>query len=161
MVKALWSAGSRKEVMDLLRTAWPALDHAGRERLAAGIIAGPPAEMLERIDEAERARSRDRRIFERLVILERVGDPPLTAALQREGERLRALYPHWEVEEGDRAHFGSWMESRWGPDTRFSLEDLKALDDAALIDVLRSDQELREGLLEVWRQLALDDAHGR
>jgi hypothetical protein len=144
--------------MDLLADVWRSLDDAGRDRLAAEIIAGPPNEMLERIDETDRERSRDRRIFDRLTILERVREPPITAALLREQERLRARYPNWEAQEGERAHFSTWVETRWGPETRYKVDDLKTLEDPALIDVLCSEQELREGLLEEWRQLALTDA---
>ena len=158
MVKTLWVSGGRKEVMDLLADVWRSVDDAGRDRFAAEIIAGPPIEMLERIDEADRERSRDRRIFDRLIILERVGEPPLTATLAREQERLRARYPNWMAEEGERAHFNTWVQSHWGAETRYEVDDLKAFEDQKLIDVLCSERELREGLLETWRQLALTDA---
>jgi hypothetical protein len=158
MVKSLWNSGSRKEVMDLLVATWPKLDDAGRDRLGAAIVEGPPAEILERLDQLERTISRDRRIFDRLIILERIGEPPLTDAMLRERARLQELYPNWQAEDGERAHFSSWMESHFGPDTRFVVDDLQGLDDPALIGLLRSEQDAREGLLEAWRQLAVENA---
>jgi hypothetical protein len=158
MVKSLWNSGSRKEVMDLLVATWPKLDDAGRDRLGAAIVEGPPAEILERLDQLERTISRDRRIFDRLIILERIGEPPLTDAMLRERARLQELYPNWQAEDGERAHYSSWMESHFGPDTRFVVDDLQGLDDPALIGLLRSEQDAREGLLEAWRQLAVENA---
>lgn len=157
MAKNIWRSGSRKEVMDLLAALWPALDEAGRERLSEEIIAGPPPEMLGKLDEAERALNRDRRIFDRLIVLERVSKPPLTKLLLSEQQRLRKLYPNWSAQEGERAHFSTWMEFHRGHETKYSIEDLRALDVPALIGVILSEQEFRDGLLDVWRQFAIDD----
>lgn len=62
--------------------------------------------------------------------------------------------PHWRAQEGERAYFSTWFESRWGPDTNFSVDDLAALAGADLVDRLHSDMIHRSGLLDSWRQLA-------
>ena len=153
--RALWHATFRKEAMDLIATLWRDLDDAGRAHLSDAILAGPPNSMLAHIDDDERSTSRDRRIYDRIMMLERVQDPPLTPALQQRMDELRAVYPYWRVAEGERAHFGSWMEMRWGPDTRYSVDDLSAMTDEILIETLRTDIDRREGLLDAWRQLMI------
>lgn len=152
---SLWHAATRKETMDILVLLWPALDGAGRERLAAELLAGPPESMLDHIDVAERHTSRARRIYDRIIVLERLGQPPLTPALAERMQILRQAYPEWRAAPGERAHFGSWIEMRWGPDTKYSVDDLAAMDDEALLHRLRHDVEYREGLLDSWRQLAI------
>ncbi|MGB7370798.1 hypothetical protein [Erythrobacter sp.] len=153
--QALWHATFRKEAMDMMAALWRDLDDAGRAQLSETILAGPPDAMLEHVDDEERPTSRDRRIYDRIVVLERVQDSPLTPSLQQRMVELRAAYPHWRAADGERAHFGSWMEMRWGPDTRYSVDDLSAMADEALIEALRNDMDRREGLLDAWRQLVI------
>ena len=81
-VPLLWSSGARKEAMELLRTIWTQADPQMREALGNAICAGPPADLLARIDADEREKSRDRRIFDRLTVLQRLEHPPLTSALE-------------------------------------------------------------------------------
>lgn len=150
----LWHASFRKEAMDMMSELWRTLDDDGRQALTDALTAGPPDTMFDRLDEEERQGSRDRRIYDRLVVLERVGEPPLTAALSQLMADIRARYPHWRAMEGERAHFSSWFESRWGPDTNYSLEDLVEMGEATLAERLRDDMDQREGLLDSWRQLA-------
>lgn len=149
----LWHATFRKEAMDLLEKLWMSLDEAGRTRLADALIAGPPPALLANIEEGDRDRSRDRRIFDRIVVIERLGDPPLTPALQDVMATLRERYPEWHSVPGERAHFGSWMEMRWGPATRFSVDDLASMSEEDLATQLTTDFDRREGLLDAWRQL--------
>lgn len=151
---ALWHATSRKETMDLLGELWCTLDEDGRDLLADELLAGPPDELLAHLDEEEQQSSRDRRIYDRVTVIERVGEPPLTPALAERMEALRTAYPQWRASPGEQAHFSSWMEMSWGPDTRLSPDDLAAMDDAALMETLRTEQDRREGLLDSWRQLA-------
>ncbi len=86
-----------------------------------------------------------------------LGNPPLTAALQQRIDEIRARYPRWRAAEGERAHFGVWADMRVGPDTRYSVDDLSAMADAAVIEVMRTENEQREGLLDAWRQLMIAD----
>lgn len=153
--EALWHATFRKEAMDLIAALWRDLDDYGRAQLSDDILAGPPDAMLANVDEDERATSRDRRIYDRIIVIERLQDPPLTPALKQRMDELRATYPQWRAADGERAHFGSWMEMRWGPDTRYSVDDLSAMTDEALIEALRSDMDRRDGLLDAWRQLVV------
>ena len=155
-IPLLWTSGARKESMALLRRLWTDAP-AARQRLADAIVAGPPQEMLEHIDAAEREQSRDRRVFDRLVALRRLGEPPLTANLVEEWARLTERYPHWRAPEGEQADFPIWSGTSDGPDTHHGVDDLKKLADDALMDVLLNEQELREGLLDAWRQLAVAD----
>lgn len=157
-IAPLWHSSSRKEAMDLLQRVWPLLDENGRADLSHRIVAGPPDELLAGLDEDERVSSRDRRIFDRIIILERIGEPPLTGPLRDELERIRTAYPHWQALPGERAHFTSWMEVSMGPDTRYGRDELATLDDQALLKVLTEEKEGREGLLDAWRQLASSDS---
>lgn len=151
-VPLLWASGARKETMDLLRTVWAHATPKLRDELANAIVAGPPKALLQNVDVKERQESRDRRIFDRLIVVERIGDPPLNSTLQTEARRLHELYPAWRAREGEKAHFSTWMELRHGPETRYGIEELKALDDEALAGILTTDQNMREGMLEAWRQ---------
>lgn len=154
---ALWNGNFRKEAMDLICTLWRDLDDAGRTYLGDAILAGPPDEMLAHLDYAERLTSRDRRIFDRLAVVERVKNPPLTPVLQQRMDELRATYSDWRMPEGERGHFGIWTEVGNGPNTRYSVEDLSAMVDEALIEALRTDMEQREDLLEAWRKLFIKE----
>ncbi|WP_416914174.1 hypothetical protein [Seohaeicola sp.] len=139
--------------MDLIAKLWRELDDAGREHLSNAILVGPPDAMLAHIEDDERPISRDRRIYDRIIVIERVQEPPLTPALQQRMDELRATYPKWRAADGERAHFGSWTEFGWGADTRYSVDDLSAMADEALIEALRSDMDQREDLLDAWRRL--------
>ncbi|MBX9708674.1 MAG: hypothetical protein K2X61_12150 [Caulobacteraceae bacterium] len=156
-IPLLWSSGARKEVMDLLRRLWSHGDEATREAVSTLLVAGPPEALLARLDLDRRTLSRDRRIFDRLSILQRLGEPPLTAALEAEAGRLRGLYPEWEVAEGERADFSTWMEFRVGPDTRLKVNDLARMEPEELAVELREASDEREGALENWREFAAQD----
>lgn len=156
-IPLLWSSGAQKEVMDLLRRLWSHGDDAAREAVSTLLVAGPPEALLARLDVDQRTVSRDRRIYDRLSILQRLGEPPLTPALEDESGRLHGLYPEWEVAEGERADFSTWMEFRVGPDTRFKVEDLARLEPEALAIQLREARDEREGVLEIWRDFAAQD----
>jgi hypothetical protein len=152
-IPVLWAFGARKEVFDLLQTLWMTGGPELRDQLATAIIAGPPPEALAHVDVEARERLRDRRIFDCLTIIERVGTPPPNTALLAEAARLHKIYPDWRAREGEQAHFATWIETGFGPDTRYGVDDLKELADEALINILANDQEMREGLLDAWRQL--------
>ena len=140
--------------MDLLTMLWAHADPQMQETLGKTITAGPPDHLLAHIENVEeRQKSRDRRIFDRLIVLQRLGDPILTAELATEAQRLRELYPNWEAAEGEEAHFSSWIETRTGIDTRYDIEDLKDFTNEELIEVLIREVEMREGMLESWRLL--------
>lgn len=153
-IPLLWGAGSRKEALDLLCTLWSNSGGDVRDRLSDVLVAGPPEELLEHLPPGEREKSRDRRVFDRIAALERIGVPPLNEALQVELARIIAEYPNWRLPEGEQAHFGSWTEVRSGPDTRHNINDLKLLSDQDLADVLLNERDMREGLLDAWRQFA-------
>jgi hypothetical protein len=149
----LWSSGGRKEAMALLDVLWLEGTDKHRERITDAILAGPPADLLARIGEDDRPKSRDRRIFDRLKGLERLGAPPLGERLQAEVERLAIAYPQWIAPEGERAHFAAWSEVRLGPDSDYSVDDLAQKTTAELVELLVTPTDLREGLLEAWKEL--------
>lgn len=149
----LWASGGRKEAMELLATLWSEATPELREQLTDAILAGPPEELLVRIEGAERHRSRDRRIFDRLAVIQRVGEPPLDPRLDIEVERLTVTYPEWVAPEGDRAHFAIWSEMRIGPDSDYDVGDLARMAVGELAVVMRDTTEHREGLLEAWKEL--------
>ena len=153
--KALWHATFRKEAMDLITRLWGTLDQANRERLSQALVDGPPEEMLAHIAQEDRDTSRDRRIYDRIIVIERLQEPPLTSALADKMAEIRRRHPEWRAAEGEQAHFGSWMGMQWGPETRYSVDDLAALIDEDLIAALRHDRDRREGLLDSWKQLVI------
>jgi hypothetical protein len=156
-IAPLWHSSARKEAMDLLKSLWSLLDDEGRDILSAAILAGPPEELLSKINIGERAHSRDRRIFDRIGVLKAAGDPPLTGALNDELARISAAYPEWTQVPDERAHFGIWMQSSWGPDTNYDVNTLGGLEDSTLIHVLHTENDRRDGLLDAWRQFAARD----
>ena len=150
----LWVGTLRKETMDLLIVLWRSLNEDGRIKLSNALLAGPPESLFGHIDESDRESSRDRRMFDRLVVLERVGQPPLTPPLAKALLQLRRKYPEWRSQEGERAHFSSWFETRWGPETRISTGEMVAMKNEELAEVLVKDRSSRDGLMESWRLFA-------
>lgn len=153
-IPILWKSSARKEVMDLLRRLWTGGDEATRTTLSDRIAAGPPDSLLERLAEDARTSSRDRRIFDRLTVIERLGQPPLTPILLAEVARLNDAYPHWRAPEGEQADFSSWTEFRVGPDTNVTVEELGAMRTTDLAALLTIAEDKREGLLDIWRDFA-------
>lgn len=156
-VPILWASGARKEAMDLLRRLWTRGDEQARLALSAAIVAGPPEQLLAHIDPDDRTTSRDRRIFDRLTVIERVREPPLDQALAAEWARLRATYPDWRSVEGEQAHFSTWMETRIGSDSNYGPEELKGMTVPRLTALLLGEQEKRDGLMDAWRQVGISD----
>jgi len=153
----IWASGALREATTLLTAIWANGSAESRERLVQSLLAGPPDELLTRVNEDERQLSRDRRIFDRLKVLEGVGDPPLDGRLRAELDRIEGGYPHWAAPEGERATFSTWSEFRLGPDTNFGVDDLAALSTDELISTLRDETSLREGLLDSWKQFTETD----
>ena len=110
-VPLLWASGARKEALDLLTLLWAHADPQMQKALGEIIRDGPPDHLLARIDAEERDKSRDRRIFDRLIVLQRLEQPILTPELETEAKRLQEAYPNWQVPEGEQAHFGAWIEN--------------------------------------------------
>src|SRR3982074_3571140 len=106
-IPLVWASGARKEAMDLLLTLWTSGVPEVRDQLAEAIIAGPPHDLLAHIEIDEREKSRDRRIFDRLIVLERLGDPPLNVMLMAESARIRGIYPNWRAPAGEAAPLGA------------------------------------------------------
>lgn len=152
----LWSSVLFKEAIDLMVAVWPTLPNADREKLVDRIIAGPPLPDEEPEDPGEREHRQrwfDRRIFERLALIERLRSPPLPPAGEEALASLRRSYPQWRIEEGVRAHFSTWIESHVGMETDRSPEELEALKGPALVEALRAVGQDREGRLSIWGQL--------
>lgn len=153
----IWASGARKEAMTLLGTMWASGSEEARERIVRALIAGPPDDLLTRIEEEKRESSRDRRIFDRLKVIERIGQPPIDARLRAELDRIEAAYPVWNAPEGERATFATWSEYRHGPETDFGVDDLATLPQDELVVMLQDTEERRDGLLDAWKQLADTD----
>lgn len=151
---ALWRPLFRKEAFEMLHTLWNSLDDSGRARLGDTILAGPPEEFLEEIDEKHRISSRDRMIFERITVLEQSGSFPLTDSLRVELSRLQNTYPAWHLDSDERSRFVAWKEVLWGSETEYSVSDLNSMDDSRIIQLLVQNNKMREGLLESWAKFA-------
>jgi hypothetical protein len=149
----LWHWGTRKEALELLENLWLTGDDRVRDQLTEALLAGPPPDPpSDDVDEDKRQARRDRRVYDRIGILDREGGRPLTPLLRNRLVELRLRYPEWGLPDGDQARFNSWMEFGWGEPTRYSPDDLAAIDLIDdLIDVLVAPDEQRDGLLESWR----------
>jgi hypothetical protein len=88
----IWASGARKEALVLLGSIWATASAETRERIVETLLAGPPDNLLARLEGDERTSSKDRRIFDRLKVIERVGDPPLDPRLRAELDRIEAAY---------------------------------------------------------------------
>jgi hypothetical protein len=152
--RIFWSASHRKETFDLLRAIWPTLNPDQLGELETAIITGPPAHLFERYPATEQQSAYDRRVFDRITVIENSENPQLTGALEVEARRLRQAHPHWRAAEGEQAHFGIWTQSRWGRDTKFSADRLSSISNEELVQRLGNEREDREGLLDAWRQFA-------
>ncbi|MCA2410536.1 hypothetical protein GYN07_03605 [Rhizobium leguminosarum bv. viciae 248] len=152
----LWHATFRKETMDLLAQLWTTLDADGCETLATELLKGPPDALFEHIEDLEeREASRDRRLFDRIVVLERVQDKPLTEELKTKMKELRARYPVWRAAPGEQAHFGSWFTMRWARDTDLSADSLIAMSDDELMKQLAGERDELDGFLVAWRDFVI------
>jgi hypothetical protein len=150
----IWHPGARKEATDLIEHLWRTGDDAVRDRLAEVLLAGPPEDLdNDQIDPDERQARRDRRLFDRLGLLIRDKSAPLSPRLQSAQDEILQRHPGWQLREGEQARFVVWSEVGNGPDTAYSLDDLRAMEDPELVELLSGETNRREGLLESWRQL--------
>lgn len=156
-VPALWHSSFRKEVMDLLTDLWKTSDAETRNIVATELLKGPPDELFDRVDDPDRREaSRDRRIFDRIAVLERVEDVELTDDLKAKMTDLRNRYPKWEAADGEQAHFATWFSVGWGGDSEYSADRLAAMDDAELLERLVEEQNGGDGFLDAWRTFVIN-----
>lgn len=157
----IWNSSARKEALELLERLWARGDDAVRARLTEVLAAGPPDHLGPQDDAEEHARSRDRRIFDRVALLERDGGPPLTPGLQATLGEIRQRNPGWILPDGDQARFGWWMEVRaWDDYAPHYEQMLKAASPGAIADYLvkqrtPTDDHL-DGLSDAWRRFSSD-----
>ena len=158
----LWRSSARKEALDLLEHLWTAGDANTRDRLSAALAAGPPEDLLPpEAEPEERQTSRDRRMFDRIGVLERDGGAPLTPALQGVMADIRRRQPAWALAPGDQARFSWWMEFGSGDNGEPHLERLLALKTAPEITAYliadSNDDDPHEGLSDAWRRFTIDN----
>lgn len=152
---ALMDVAVRKEAFDLLVAAWPDMSEAKRERIVQVILNTPAEPLLRQNFGAVQVHS-DYRVFVRLSLIERIGQPGLPEAGRIALQRIRAAHPEWASDEGERAHFGSWLSAGSGSwvdefvHPGFSLETRTAEDIAGL---LASVDDRRQALLRDWEHL--------
>ncbi len=148
----LWSGELHKEAVELMVGLWPTIGDAKRKRLIDAIIEGPPIEYADRSDEeiSRSVRAKDRGIFDRLMILARLGQPPLPPIAQEKLERLSSTYPDWQLADGEQALFSVWMDAGDGYKGDISEEVLRRLSGESLLQTLREKGATQEGRLELW-----------
>ena len=61
------------------------------------------------------------------------------------------------MQPGDRDEFPTWMESGWGYETEFTVDQLRSMEVVELKKTLLETQKNREGLLDLWREVARKD----
>ena len=151
----IWHAGARKEASELIEQLWRTAGDAVRDRLAEVLLAGPPEDLDGDLAEPEQRQARrDRRLFDRLGLLARDKAAPLSPRLQSAQNEILQRHPEWQLREGEQARYMVWSEVRNGPDTAYSVDDLRAMEEPQLLELLLRETNRRQGLLESWRQLA-------
>ncbi len=147
----LWSTVLQKEALDLDGRS---LADAGRRRTGAPSRRDPcRAPVIENVDldpdaAERRQKRRDRAIFERLSILDRLGHPKLPQPAEQRLTALQRLYPVWDIDAGDRAHFTILTDSSYGVGEEVNVEQLSDLSGEELRSTLRAPADGREAKLE-------------
>lgn len=148
----LWSVPLERELYSTWSMLWGGLDPEQRERLVSLIAAGPAREMArDDLQDEEWDRFRDHSTWERLSRLRRAG-AELGGAAADKLTALESDHPDWRLSGAEEEDFPFWMETDWEMPADFTGEELFALDDDALLKVLREHDSNREGLLSRWRE---------
>lgn len=145
---ALLSGVLQKEVLDLVSRIWPDLSAAERQRIIDTVLSMPEEDTGK--GERDTREHRDYRVFLRLSVLARQGEETLPKVAKVELARLRRAYPEWDVSEGERAHFLTWMEPSVGWPSQITSNLLLAMDDEALALHLTTEERDRAGLMAAW-----------
>jgi hypothetical protein len=156
---ALWNSAARKEAFELLEHLWANGTGAIRDQLSEVLAAGPPKHLGPQDDPTELQRSRDRRMFDRIGLLEREGASPLTPRLQAVMEEIQKREPQWRLAPGDQARFGWWMEVRVGDGGEPHLERLLSFENAdEIVGYLLKyqDNDPYGEICDAWRRFATD-----
>lgn len=157
----IWNSSARKEALELLERLWAKGDDDVRARLSEVLAAGPPDDLGPQDEEADQQRYRDRRVFDRLALLERDQAGGLTPALADLLAEIRQRNPEWILPDGDQARFGWWMEVRGGDEFVPHYERLmKAASVDEIINYLLEQRDPQDdfldGLPDAWRRFASD-----
>lgn len=155
---AFWIGNTRVELTKLLIARWADLPRDRRDTIEARIRQGIPRNLFraEVVWEDDEWTSTLRNsVYRRLTRLRDQG-----CELQPESETLLAeiqvAYPEWRPGLGDRDDFGSWSESRTGPDGHPELLD--TVEDDKLVDeALRIQQENAFEENDLWRVFVSSD----
>lgn len=111
----LWSTCTRREAIRLLVSLAPRLDPQNRDAVEREIIKGPPREMYrDYLEEGEFERFAEQDIWIRLSKLEAAG-PGLGQLAQVRLQEIRLRHREWQMQDGDRDEFLTWM-STWSSD---------------------------------------------
>jgi hypothetical protein len=149
---AFWIGNSRVEMTRLLIARWAELPRDRRVAVEARIRQGMPRDLFREDvewDDGEWAATLENAVYRRLSRLQGAG-----CALEPESEALlagiAAAYPEWRPGPGDRDDFGSWSETRMGPDGHPEL--LESVADERLVEeALRLQQENAYEEHDLWR----------
>ena len=150
--ETFWDSEAQVEVMRLLVGRWPQWTQAEREALEERLCRGVPAQLY--VDgiaaDADRWSSIvDNSIFRRLKRIEAAGGL-LTDATRTVLGQIAERHPTWQPQAGDRDDFGSWHETRVGPDGHPEL--LAGIADDHLVrEAFRLQQERQYDEGDLWR----------
>jgi hypothetical protein len=141
--------------MELMTVIWKSLDKIGRECLLDVIMAGPPQETGENKQEPEARHQhwQDGMVFERLMVIDSIHEPPLSSIAQSKLLALKLTYPDWTIEAVEKA--GSLVSAKNDQSSKVDggVEDLKSLSGAALRNALREPGRNRDHRLEFWSRI--------
>lgn len=153
----LWSVETQRETFRLLSSISTRLDVESSNLLSNAILIGPPRKMFrEELDDGKFTRIANHSAWLLLAKMREFGWT-FTPEAQEQLATLSEQYPEWHLQLGDRDEFPTWMESGWGYETEFSVDQLRSMDVAELGQTLLETQQNREGLLDLWREVARKD----
>ena len=154
----LWSQEVRREKFRLLSVLWRRLDKNQSERLIDAVLKGPPREMYrDDLTGVEWTKLLDHSIWLILAKLKSYGKA-LGARGAKKFRELTGKYP-WQLREGERDEFSSWMESRSGYDYDMTVEELLELSNPELITKLKEDSgRFHEGRIDRFKSICKADS---
>ena len=150
----LWSQCTRREAIRLIVSLARRLDPPCRDALERKLLEGPPREMYPKdLEQGEFEYRADKEVWIRLAKLEAAGSGLGEPARVRL-EEIRSLHPKWEMREGDRDEFRTWMSA--GDDGPPPIPLPRELDE--LIAYLRSNPHADYRQPDDWSELCREDS---
>jgi hypothetical protein len=149
----LWSVATHRECLRFLRVAGPRLSDDQCTQLASAIVKGPsPSLFRENLDPEMLKEEIERDTWIRLAKLRQAG-VVLPEVASTRLEEIEARRPEWDRREEQGEELVSRTAVRWGFETQYTVEELHAMPERRLADLLATEKQQRQALLWTWHQL--------